>query len=311
MLGLIAAVALAIYALYFYAIVKLIPVMLTLPGIAGLILTLGVAADANIVIFERVKEEIRAGRSIGAAIPTGYKKGLTAIIDANIVTFLVAFILFILATAGVQGLRVHARPRRRSVSLFTAVLATQAILYSLRSTRAAAPTPARSAPARARPMRSFDFMGASKWFFSMSGVILLIGALAIAGKGINFGIDFESRHADHRGARRRRRRVEEVRNVLGRQGYGDAKIQTVANPELGRNVVQISTATLGPRRSTRSTTRCATTLRHRAAARGRVDRPDVRQDRRELGDHRDHRLADRDHRSTSRCDSSGSSRCRC
>ncbi|HEX5619247.1 MAG TPA: protein translocase subunit SecD, partial [Solirubrobacteraceae bacterium] len=96
-LGLIAVAALAIYALYFYALVKLVPIVLTLPGIAGLILTLGVAADANIVIFERVKEEVRAGRSVGQAISAGYKKGLTAILDANIVTFLVAFILFMLA----------------------------------------------------------------------------------------------------------------------------------------------------------------------------------------------------------------------
>ena len=66
MLGVIATVALCIYALYFYALVKLIPITLTLPGIAGLILTLGVAADANIVIFERVKEEVRAGQ-IGLA----------------------------------------------------------------------------------------------------------------------------------------------------------------------------------------------------------------------------------------------------
>ena len=99
----IATLALGIYALYFYALIKLIPITMTLPGIAGLILTLGVAADANIVIFERVKEEIRAGRGVAQSIVTGYRKGLTAIIDANVVTFLVAFILFILATAGVKG----------------------------------------------------------------------------------------------------------------------------------------------------------------------------------------------------------------
>ncbi len=74
-LGVIASVAMGIYGLYLYAIVELIPIVLTLPGIAGMILTLGVAADANIVIFERVKEEIRAGRSVGAAISAGYKKG--------------------------------------------------------------------------------------------------------------------------------------------------------------------------------------------------------------------------------------------
>ncbi len=103
LLGLIATSALIVYAMYFYALIKLIPITLTLPGIAGLILTIGVAADANIVIFERVKEEIRAGRSIRAGIATGYKKGLTAIIDANVVTIMTAFILFVLATAEVQG----------------------------------------------------------------------------------------------------------------------------------------------------------------------------------------------------------------
>ena len=133
-LGLIAAAALVIYALYFYALVELIPVTLTLPGIAGLVLTLGVAADANIVVFERVKEEVRAGRGVAAAIVTGYRKGLTAIIDANVVTLLVAFILFILATAGVKGFA-FMLGLGVIVSLFTAVLATQAILYSMRGTR--------------------------------------------------------------------------------------------------------------------------------------------------------------------------------
>ena len=102
-LGLIAVGGLAAYGVYFYALIKLIPITMTLAGIAGLILTIGVAADANIVIFERVKEEIRAGRSIRQGIVTGYKKGLTAIIDANVVTIMTAFVLFVLATEDVKG----------------------------------------------------------------------------------------------------------------------------------------------------------------------------------------------------------------
>ena len=133
-LGAIATVALGIYALYFYAIIKLIPVTLTLPGIAGLILTLGVAADANIVIFERVKEEVRAGRSVSAGLAAGYKKGFSTIVDANIVTLLVAFILFILATAGVKGFA-FVLGIGTMLSLFTAVLATQAIILSLRGSK--------------------------------------------------------------------------------------------------------------------------------------------------------------------------------
>ena len=243
-LGVIATVALAIYGLYFFAIIKLIPITLTLPGIAGLILTLGVAADANIVIFERVKEEVRAGRSVSAGLAAGYKKGFSTIVDANIVTLLVAFILFILATAGVKGFA-FVLGIGTMLSLFTAVLATQAIILSLRGSKILSSRSALGA-GHAKHKITFDFMGASKWFFSVSGVILLIGALAIAGKGLNFGIDFES------GTRitaplTRSASVEDVRNALGSQGLGDAKIQTVDNPELGKNVVQISTDTLAPK----------------------------------------------------------------
>ena len=126
-LGVIAVAALAIYALYFYALIKLIPVTLTLPGIAGLILTIGVAADANVVIFERVKEESRAGRSPVNAITAGYRRGFAAIIDANVVTFMTAFILFMLSQSDVQGFALTLGIGVL-VSLFTAVAATRAIL---------------------------------------------------------------------------------------------------------------------------------------------------------------------------------------
>src|SRR3954447_6894381 len=242
-LGLIATFALVIYAVYFYALVKAVPVTLTLPGIAGLILTLGVAADANIVVFERVKEEIRAGRSISQAIVSGYRKGLTAIIDANIVTFLVAFILFILATAGVKGFA-FMLGLGVIVSLFTAVLATQAILFSLRGTRIIRSRAALGAGEQRFKFR-FNYMGASRWFFSMSGVILRIGALAIAGKGVSFGIDFEG------GTRitaplTKPATVDQVRSALSAEGLADAKIQTLNNPDLGKNVIQITTRDLGP-----------------------------------------------------------------
>ena len=116
------------------ALVKLIPITLTLPGIAGLVLTLAVAADANIVMYERIKEEVRTGRSIPSAISAGYSKALRTIIDANVVTIGVAFILFTLATAGVKGFA-FTLGVGTLVSLFTAVLATSAILGTLARTR--------------------------------------------------------------------------------------------------------------------------------------------------------------------------------
>jgi SecD/SecF fusion protein len=189
-LGLIATTTLLIYAVYFYALIKLIPIVLTLAGIAGLILTIGVAADANIVIFERVKEEIRAGRSVRAGIITGYKKGLSAIIDANVVTIMTAFILFVLSTQQVQGFA-FTLGIGTIVSLFTAVLATQAILMTAGDSKTLARPSALGAGKPKRVIR-FDFMGASRYFFTMSGVILLIGALAIGGRGLKLGIDFTS-----------------------------------------------------------------------------------------------------------------------
>jgi len=245
-LGVVAVGALFVYGLYFFALIKAIPVVLTLPGIAGLILTLGVAADANIVIFERVKEEIRGGRSVMAGIATGYKKGLTAIIDANVVTIMVAFILFVLATAGVKGFALTLG-LGVIVSLFTAVLATQAILGTMAKSRLINKPSALGASKPKGTKLRLDYMGYSKWFFSASGMILLVCALALGSKGINFGIDFES------GTRINvtlKQNIDEnaVRQVLAGEGLGNAEIQRITGNKAakGASEFQISTDNLKP-----------------------------------------------------------------
>ncbi len=242
-LGVIATAGLAVYALYFYALIKLIPVTLTLSGIAGLILTIGVAADANIVIFERVKEEIRAGRSVRQGISIGYRKGLTAIIDANVVTIMTAFILFVLATADVKGFAV-ALGIGTAVSLFTAVMATQAILMTMGSSRVIASPSALGAGGKKRVWR-FDFMGASKYFFSMSGVILLIGALAVGGRGLNLGIDFTSGTRITTSLQQPATQAQ-VTSVIRAAGVTSPTVQKVNDKALGNNVFQISSKQLQP-----------------------------------------------------------------
>jgi SecD/SecF fusion protein len=242
-LGVIAVAALLIYALYFFALIKLIPITLTLPGIAGLILTIGVAADANIVIFERVKEELRAGRSVAGAITHGYRRGLAAIIDANVVTFMTAFILFVLATAGVKGFAL-VLGIGTLVSLFTAVAATQAILGTMGRSRLIHGPAALGAHQSARRW-SFDFMGRSKWFFSLSGTILLVGALAIGGKGLTFGIDFKS-GTQIKTAFVQPANENQVRSVLAADGFPDAEIQRITSKDIGGHGFQISTKTLRP-----------------------------------------------------------------
>jgi len=243
-LGLLAVGALGIYAVYLFALIKLIPVTLTLPGLAGLVLTIGVCADANIVIFERVKEEVVAGRSIASAIGLGYRKGLSTIIDANVVTLLTAFILFILSTAGVRGFALTLG-LGVIVTLFSAVLATQALLGV---TGANALKNPRLVGARVHgKKRRFDFNGATKAMFTLSGIILLAGALAISTKGITFGIDFEA-GTRIQAAFAQPVTEDQVREVLAKQGAESSDVQRVTGSELGPNTIQISTGELTPDR---------------------------------------------------------------
>ena len=120
-------IGLGIYAAFLYGVILLLNVTLTLPGFAGMILTIGVAADANIVIFERIKEEVRAGKSVRAAINAGYSKGFHTIVDANVVTAITALVLFAVATAGVKGFALMLLIGT-VLSLVTAVAATRAML---------------------------------------------------------------------------------------------------------------------------------------------------------------------------------------
>jgi SecD/SecF fusion protein len=244
-LGVIASIALAAYGVIFFALIELIPITLTLPGIAGLVLTIGVAADSNIVIFERIKEEVRAGRSLQSAISTGYRRGISTIIDANVITLLTAFILFVLATSGVKGFA-FTLGVGTIVSLLTAVVFTQALLGSMSRSRVLRSPSLLGAGGKGMRWH-FDFIGASRWFFSISGVILVIGGLALATKQLNFGIDFES------GTRVKVALVEPtdeegVRETLEAIGISGEEIQQVSDPVLGENVFQIQTRELGPER---------------------------------------------------------------
>lgn len=243
-LGGVASLALLVYAILFLALIKVIPITLTLPGIAGLVLTIGVAADSNIVIFERVKEELRTGRSVTSAITLGYRRGIGTIIDANVVTLLTAFILFVLATSGIKGFA-FTLGIGTLVSLLTAVVFTQALLGSMSNTKLM-----RSEKAfqgiEGKERWHVDFMGKAPWMFAISGVILLIGAGALTTKGLNFGIDFES------GTRievslDKEASTEQVREVVGPLGLGEADIQSISNnPALGDNAFKIESETLDP-----------------------------------------------------------------
>ena len=225
-LGLIAVAGLAIYSALLYAAILLLNVTLTLPGFAGLILTIGVAADANVVIFERIKEEVRSGRSIRGAISAGYQRGFHTIVDANVVTCITAFVLFAAATAQVKGFALMLL-LGTVISLVTAVAATRAMLGLLAG------------------FRWFDnprFMGAtgqtiSDWqridvcgpkrrriWLTAATIAILLSVVVIAVKGLNLGIDFKG-GTQVTFKTTAPTALSKVRDEMGKIGKSDAVVQ--------------------------------------------------------------------------------------
>ena len=190
-LGVVAVVGLAIYAALLYAAILAFNVTLTLPGFAGLVLTLGVAADANVVIFERIKEEARAGRSVRAAIQTGYSKGFATIVDANVITAITALVLFAVATASVRGFALMLLIGT-AISMLTAVLATRAILVLISGWKILEnPRVIGTSGGGIRPWLKIDFISKRRLWFGISATVIAVSILALGIRGLNLGIDFK------------------------------------------------------------------------------------------------------------------------
>jgi len=223
-LGLVAVIGLAIYAAFLYAAILLFNVTLTLPGFAGLILTIGVAADANVVVFERIKEEVRSGKSVRAAISAGYSKGFHTILDANVVTAITALVLFAVATAQVKGFALMLLIGT-VISLVTAVAATRAMLGLLAGfSWFNRPRFMGAQGQQGWKWLQIDYMGKRYLWFAISGAVIVLGILALGVRGLNLGIDFKGgtqlsfkTPVGHT--------TGDVRQVMKAQGYADAVIQ--------------------------------------------------------------------------------------
>jgi SecD/SecF fusion protein len=223
-LGLVAVLGLAIYAVFLYAMILLFNVTLTLPGFAGMILTIGVAADANVVIFERIKEEARGGRSVRAAVSAGYGKGFSTIVDANVVTAITALVLFTLATAGVRGFALMLLIGT-AMSLVTAVFATRAMLGLLAGFRwFDSPKFMGAEGAQIPKWIQHDYIGKRRIWFAISGVVLIVSVLALGIRGLNLGIDFEG-GTKVSFSTAQPALIEDVRAAAERVGEAGAQIQ--------------------------------------------------------------------------------------
>ena len=243
-LGVVAVAGLAVYAAFLYATILVFDVVLTLPGFAGLVLTFGVAADANIVIFERIKEEVRAGRSVRAAISAGYRKGFATIVDANVVTAITALVLFAVATASVRGFALMLLIGT-VLSMLTAVLATRAILALVAGFGWIDNPRLMGATGQGIPRwLRVDYIGLRRYWFAFSGAVIAVSIGAIAILGLNLGIDFEG------GTQITFRTpeptsLETVRSETAKIGQADAVIQgTGASTDGNYTSFQIRTESL-------------------------------------------------------------------
>ena len=191
--GLIADAALLCNVFLLVGILASFSAVLTLPGIAGIVLTMGLAVDANVLIYERIREEIRAGKNLRKAINDGFKGAISAIVDANVTSFLTGAILAIFGTGPIKGFAVTYMIGIVS-SFLTAVFITRLLLedYAKREN-------AKELTFTTKLMANFlqgmnvNFVGARKWFYGIAGTLVILGILGldphIFGK-LNLGIDF-------------------------------------------------------------------------------------------------------------------------
>ena len=249
-LGVIAIIGLGIYGVLLYGAMLLFGVTLTLPGFAGLVLTIGVAADANVVIFERIKEEVRAGKSVRAAISSGYRKGFNTIVDANVVTIITAFVLFAVATGGVKGFALMLIIGTL-ISMVTAVAVTRALLGVLAGFRWFNNPAFMGASAQKIPAwQRVDFIGRTKYWFAVSGAVLLIGIVSLAVQGLNLGIDFKG-GSQFSFKTPQAHQIQDIRAQTTALGIGDAVIQGRGPVENGAyKSFQVRTPSLGQQEQT-------------------------------------------------------------
>lgn len=189
--GIAAAIALAIYTTLVIATLYLFEITLTLPGIAGIILGIGMAVDANVVIFARIREEIATGKTVQTSMKVGFQKAMSAILDGNITTLIAALVLMMLGSGTVKGFA-YTLMISIILSMFTALVVTRWILYALHGLG----LKDEKFYGRAKERKSVDFLGKKAIFFTISIAVIAAGFIsmgvhsATGGNALNYGLDF-------------------------------------------------------------------------------------------------------------------------
>ena len=186
--GLFANVALVVNILFIFGILSAFGAVLTLPGIAGIVLTIGMSVDANVLIFERIKEELAKGKALKEGISDGFNNALSSILDANITTLLTGFILFVFGTGPVKGFA-STLMIGIATSLFTAIFITR-ILIDAYSGKGQTLTFNTGITKQWFTKINIDFLKKRKMSYAISAVILALGISSLLTNGLNYGVDF-------------------------------------------------------------------------------------------------------------------------
>lgn len=189
--GVVAGLSLIIYTGLMLVMLNAFDLTLTLPGIAGIVLSIGMAVDANVIIYARIREEIAAGRSVRNSIKIGFQKALSAILDGNITTLIAAAVLGLMGTGSVRGFAMTLA-LGIVLSMFTALVVSRLIVNAL----FAVGIRDEKFYGRQKQRKTIDFVGKRKIFFAISIILILVGPAAMGifqakdGKALNYSLEF-------------------------------------------------------------------------------------------------------------------------
>ena len=189
--GAVAGLSLIFYTATILLTLNAFDITLTLPGIAGIILGIGMAVDANVIIYARIQEEIASGMSVKGAIKSGFQKALSAIVDGNVTTLIAAFVLAMMGTGSVKGFA-YTLAMGIVISMFTALVISRLVVNALYTLGVQDP----KFFGKAKERKAIDFVGKKKIFFVISIVLVISGPVAMAvfhgtsGKALNYSLEF-------------------------------------------------------------------------------------------------------------------------
>lgn len=227
--GILANIALAVNIVMILSVLTLIGSTLTLPGIAGIVLTMGMAVDSNVLIYERIREEVKSGRSLLPAIDSGFKRAFATIIDANLTTLIAAVVLFYLGSGPVRGFAVTLAVGIVT-TVFTAFTFTSWMfaLWVRRSKPKQLPKGIRTGMFDGRGL---PFMSLRRYTFFGAAALSIASVVAFAGIGMNLGIDFRGGSIIELKAREGDANIADIRARLDQLNLGEVQAQGFGTPQ--------------------------------------------------------------------------------